>query len=105
MTQRDKMRQLLQIHGEADMKEILRQYVRAEVSGQVRRKKNRRFSPEEYAALLYKDGMKKGWIQEPLSNQERVADRKEANAQETEAGCRAGQGGKEETACKGKDPE
>ena len=37
---------------------------------EVRRKKNRRFSPEECAALLYEDGMKKGWIREPLSNQE-----------------------------------
>ena len=65
MTQRDEMRQLFQVHGEADMKEILREHVRAEVSGKVRRKKNRRFSPEAYAALHCKDGMKKGWIREP----------------------------------------
>ena len=70
MTQHDKMRQLFQLHGEAGMEAFLRQYVQAEVSGEVRRKKKGVLTTEQYALTLYKDGVKKGWIREPLSNQE-----------------------------------
>ena len=67
MTQRDKMRQLFQLHGEGGMEEVLRQYAQAEASGEVRRKKKGILTTEEYAVLLYKDGIEKGWIREPLS--------------------------------------
>jgi hypothetical protein len=67
MTQRDKMRQLFQLHGESDLEGILRQYAQAEVRGEVKRKKKGILTTAEYAALLYKDGIKKGWIREPLS--------------------------------------
>jgi len=64
MTQRDKMRQLFQLHGEKGMEEILRQYAKAEASGEVRRKKKGILTTEEYAVMLYKDGIKKGWIRQ-----------------------------------------
>ena len=64
MTQRNKMRQLFQLYGEDGMEEIVRQYVKAEVSGEVRRKKKGILTTEEYTVLLYKDGIKKGWIRE-----------------------------------------
>ncbi len=67
MTQRDKMRKLFQIYGESGMKEIIQQYAHSEVIGEVRRKKKGILTTEQYAVLLYKDGIKKGWIREPLS--------------------------------------
>jgi hypothetical protein len=56
------------LHGESGVDEILRQHAQAEFSGEVRRKKKGILTTEEYAVMLYKDGIKKGWIQEPLSN-------------------------------------
>ena len=78
MTQRDKMRQLFQLHGEGGMEEILRQYAKAERSGEVQRKKKGVLTTEEYAVLLYKDGIKKGWIREQTSSSSSQASTKRA---------------------------
>jgi hypothetical protein len=61
-SQRDKMRELKRLYGK-DANTIIKEYAAAERSGLVGRKSNHRgISPEDYAARLYADGVKKGWI-------------------------------------------
>ena len=54
MTQRDKMRQLFQLHGESGREEILRHYAKAEASGEVRRKKKGVLTTEELRSCCTK---------------------------------------------------
>ncbi len=48
-----------------DREIVVRQYAQAERDGIVSRRSNSRgLGPEDYAARLFADGMKKGWIHE-----------------------------------------
>ena len=62
MTQRDKMRELARKHPR-DSTAVIREYAQAERNGLVARHNNSRdMKPEDYAARLFADGIKKGWI-------------------------------------------
>lgn len=62
--QRDKMRELFRQYPR-DREIVIRQYAKAERDGIVSRRSNSRgIIPEEYAARLFADGIKKGWIHE-----------------------------------------
>jgi hypothetical protein len=65
MNQRDFMRQLYQEFG--DHEDILvREYAAGEERGIVTRQSNTHdLTPEQYARALYRDGIHKGWIEEP----------------------------------------
>jgi hypothetical protein len=66
MTQRDCMRSLYQNHKGSEAS-IIRSYADAERRGLVDRNSNEYdLTPESYAQALYKDGMRKGWIQERI---------------------------------------
>ena len=62
MTQRDKMRELWQANA-GNHEATIRAYAQAERDGIVKRAKNASdLSPEDYAARLLADGIKKGWL-------------------------------------------
>ena len=62
--QRDKMRELFRRYP-SDRDALIRQYAKAERDGVVSRRSNTRdISAEDYAARLFADGIKKGWIHE-----------------------------------------
>jgi hypothetical protein len=63
MSQRDKMRELYREHG-GDEAQIIRAYAVAEERGEVTRESDSfGLSALDYAARLFADGNKKGWIQ------------------------------------------
>jgi hypothetical protein len=63
-SRRDLMRDLMHKHRH-DSTAIIRDYAKAEIDGIVSRRSNTyETSPEDYAARLYADGIKKGWIHE-----------------------------------------
>lgn len=62
--QRDKMRELYR-RNPTDRENVIRQYAKAERDGIVSRRSNTLgMSPEDYAARLFADGIKKGWLHE-----------------------------------------
>jgi DNA transposition AAA+ family ATPase len=62
--QRDKMRELFRKYPR-DREIVIREYAKAEQDGVVSRLSNSRgIIPEDYAARLFADGIKKGWIHE-----------------------------------------
>jgi hypothetical protein len=62
-TQRDLMRKLFALHG-PDEDAVCRAYAQAERDGLIIRKRNEgRQTPEQYAAMLWRDAMKNGWAQ------------------------------------------
>ncbi len=68
MTQRDLMRSLHQRY-EGEKASIIKDYARAETKGIVDRKSNKfNLTAETYAQALYKDGIRKGWIKEDLTD-------------------------------------
>ena len=63
-TQRDVMRRLYCQYG-GDKTAVVRAYAQAERGGEVSRKRNEHgLTPEEYAEWLFRDGERKGWVQE-----------------------------------------
>ncbi len=64
MNQRNKMRKLFRLH-DGDKARVIQAYAESEQRGEVERKSdNLGLSPNNYAARLFADGMKKGWIHE-----------------------------------------
>jgi hypothetical protein len=64
MKQRDKMRELFRLHG-GNEDRVVRAYAEAEQRGEVRRNSDTRgLTAHDYAARLFADGIKKGWIQD-----------------------------------------
>jgi hypothetical protein len=64
MKQRDKMRELFRLH-RGDKDRVVLAYAKAEERGEVPRKSDLRgLTPHDYAARLFADGIKKGWIDE-----------------------------------------
>jgi len=62
MTQREMMRRLIARYGR-DRDRIIKAYADAERRGDVPRKSNKYdLSPESYAAALFRDGVRRGWI-------------------------------------------
>ena len=62
MKQTDKMRELVADYG-MDEGKVCAAYARAEELGEVSRKRNKnRISADHYAVLLWKDGIRKGWL-------------------------------------------
>jgi hypothetical protein len=60
--QREMMLALISKHG-IDQDTVCREYAQAEQRGEVERKKNpHNISPEQYAQMLWRDGIRKGWI-------------------------------------------
>jgi hypothetical protein len=61
-SQRDKMHECFRMHG-PDADSVIRAYAEAERRGEVERKRNERgLTAEEYAAALWADAIKKGWL-------------------------------------------
>jgi hypothetical protein len=62
MSQRDFMRELVSIHGRVrDV--VIRAYAAGERRGRVRRRSNKwKLGAEVYAARLWEDGVRKGWL-------------------------------------------
>ena len=64
MTQRDMMRKLFR-RFDGDRSRIIEAYAEAERRGEVQRVHDSRdISADEYASLLFADGVQKSWIQE-----------------------------------------
>ena len=62
ITQRDMMRLLVKRHGQHE-DIVSAEYAKAEQRGDVPRNSNvRQIRPEEYARMLYADGVRKGWF-------------------------------------------
>ena len=62
--QRDVMRRLYHLHG-GDKSRVVREYAQAERDGKAQRVKNEYgLTPERYAERLFRDGERKGWVQE-----------------------------------------
>lgn len=67
MNQRDYMRTLFQMHGNNENL-LVSGYAAAERRGIVHRKSNQfKLTPEQYARALYRDGIRKSWINQPPS--------------------------------------
>jgi len=65
MKQRDKMRELFQLH-RGDEARVIQAYAEAEERGEVPRESDlHSLTAQDYAARLFADGIRKGWIHEP----------------------------------------
>ena len=63
-TQRDVMRRIYYEY-DGEKTAVVQAYAQAERNGEVLRKRNEHgLTPEEYAEWLFRDGERKGWIQE-----------------------------------------
>ena len=61
-TQRDKMRELFRLHG-GNRTRVVQAYAAAEQRGEVQRASDvHNLTADDYAARLFEDGIKKGWI-------------------------------------------
>lgn len=61
-TQRDMMRILFKVHG-GDKDAVIAAYAKAEREGRVLRLKNKiKYDADRYAAEMWRDGLKKGWL-------------------------------------------
>ena len=64
MTQRNKMRELSRLHG-GDEARVIQAYAESEQRGEVDRERDiHTLTPHDYAARLFADGTRKGWIYE-----------------------------------------
>jgi hypothetical protein len=64
MKQRDKMRELFRLH-DGDEARVIQAYAESEERGEVERESDMRgLTPQDYAARLFADGTRKGWIHE-----------------------------------------
>src|SRR5258706_1628793 len=65
-TQRDKMRELFNLYG-GDEARVIRAYAEAEQRGEVPRESDlHSLTAHDYAARLFADGLRKGWIHKPI---------------------------------------
>ena len=65
MKQRDKMRELFQLH-RGDEARVIQAYAEAEQRGEVPRESDlHSLTSHDYAARLFADGIRKGWLHEP----------------------------------------
>jgi hypothetical protein len=64
MKQRDKKRELYRLHN-GDEARVVQEYADAEQLGEVERENNsHNLTPQDYAARLFADGARKGWIRD-----------------------------------------
>ena len=66
MKQRELMKHLYRTH-RGDRTKIIAAFTEAEERGEILRKSGRdKTSPRQYASDLFSDGMRKGWLREPV---------------------------------------